>query len=153
MKRVHNIEDPIASAFTEARLKNPKSLIAAHVNINSLKTEYKAHIDYFKDILQNNLIDILCISESKLDESNVEKDLDCSPQFKLYRKDRSSTSGGLVIWLRSDIPQQRMYHLEFDSDKYRVESVSLELIIIKEKWILILAYKNPNVVNRILLKK
>ncbi len=33
---VHNIEDCLVSAFTEARLKNPKSLIAAHVNINSL---------------------------------------------------------------------------------------------------------------------
>ncbi len=99
--------------------------------INSLKNEYKAPIDYFKDILQTNLIDILCISESKLDESIVEKDLDCSPQFKLYRKDRSSTSVGLVMWLRSDIPQQRMYHIEFDSDEYHIESVILELIIKK----------------------
>ncbi len=61
----------------------------------------------------------------------MEKELDCSPQFELYRKDRSSTSGGLVIWLRSDIPQQRMYHLEFDSGDYHVESMILELIIKK----------------------
>ncbi len=148
---VHIIEDPLVSAFTEARQKNAKSLITAHVNINSLKKEYKAPIDYFKDILQNNLVDILCISESKLDESIVEKDLDCSPQYKLYRKDRSSTSGGLVIWLRSDIPQQRMYHLEFDSEEHHIESIILELIIKKEKWYLILAYKNPNVNNYIFL--
>ncbi len=62
----------------------------------------------------------------------MEKDLDCNPQFKLYRKDRSSTSRGLVIWLRSDIPQQRMYHLEFDSDEYHVESMILQLIIKKK---------------------
>ncbi len=129
---VHNVEDPLVSAFTEVRLKNPYSLIAAHVNINSLKKEYKAHIYYFKDILQTNLIDILCISESKLDENIVENDLDCSPQFKLYRKDRSSTSGGLAIWLRYDIPQQRMYHFEFDSDEYHVQSMILVLIIKRE---------------------
>ncbi len=56
---VHNIEDHIVSAFTEARLKNPTSFIVAHVNINSFKKQYKVPIDYFKDILQNNLIDIL----------------------------------------------------------------------------------------------
>ncbi len=37
-----------------------------------------------------------------------------------------------------------MYHLKFDSDEYHIESMILELIIKKEKWILILAYKSPN---------
>ncbi len=75
------------------------------ININSLKKENKAPIDYFRDILLNHYIDLLFVNETKLDERVVEKDLDCSPDFKLYRKDRCTNSGGLCPWIRSDIPQ------------------------------------------------
>ncbi len=49
----------------------------ADANINSLTKDDEALIDYFKDILQNKWLDILCISEVKLDDSLVEKDLNC----------------------------------------------------------------------------
>ena len=145
--------DPLFDTIREARLKNPKSLIISHVNINSLKKEYKAPIDYFKDILMKHYIDVLCVSETKLDETIVEKDLDCSPSFKFYRKDKTSNSGGLCAWIRSDIPQQRMHELEFDSEVYHIESLIFELIIKKQKWYLIVAYKNPTVSNELFLNK
>ncbi len=66
-------------------------------------------------MLQNKWLDILCISETKLDDSIVEKDLNCGLNFKLYRKDRSSYSGGLCIWIRSDIPQHKITNLKFDT--------------------------------------
>ncbi len=101
------MDDPLYILLKDIRLENPKSLIFSHVNINSLKKEATAPLDYFKYILNKHFKDILCISESKLNDSIVEKDIDCSPNFKVYRKDTSSISGGLCIWIRSDIPQQR----------------------------------------------
>ncbi len=140
-----SIYDLLVEELVQTRSDNPKSLIIGHVNINSLKKEGKAPITYFKDILTRNLLDVLCISESKLDNSISKKDLDCGPSFKCHRKDKESTSGGLCMWIRSDIPQQRMNHLEFDSVDEHIESMIFELTIKKESWYIILTYKNPNV--------
>ena len=125
----------------------------AQVNINSLKKENKSPLSYFKDILQRRFLDILCISESKLDESITSSETDCEPDFKCYRKDRSSLSGGLCVWIRSDIPQQRQTYLEFDSKDNHIESFVIELTIKKEKWYLILAYKNPAVSDDFFISK
>ena len=138
-------EDPLMTTLKDTKVNNPKSLILAQVNINSLKKENKSPLSYFKDILQRQFLDILCVSESKLDESVTTSETDCEPDFKCYRKDRSSLSGGLCVWIRSDIPQQRQTYLEFDSKDNHVESFVIELTIKKEKWCLILAYKNPDV--------
>lgn len=145
--------DPLIDILTKTRLNNPKSLIIAHVNINSLKKEECSPIDYFKHILNKHLIDILCISETKLDESIPDKRLDNGIDFKLYRKDRESNSGGLCIWARSDIPQQRMKHLEFACNTYHIECMVIKFNIKKESWFLILAYKNPKVSNNVFIPK
>lgn len=146
-------QDTLMHALVQTRINNPKSLIVAHVNINSLKKEFHAPIDYFKHILTKNLIDILCISETKLDESIPDKILDNGSDFKLHRKDRESNSGGLCIWARSDIPQQRMKHLEFDCFTNHIESMIIKFNIKKECWYLVLTYKNPNVANNLFLPK
>ncbi len=44
----------------------------------------------------------------------VEKEVECCPKFKVYRKNKSSTSGGIITWIWSDIPQKRINDLEFD---------------------------------------
>ncbi len=50
--------DPLFDNIKESRLKYPKSLKIAYININSLKKENKAPIDYFRDILLNHYIDL-----------------------------------------------------------------------------------------------
>ncbi len=105
------------------------------------------------DILNKNIIDILCISEAKLNDGIIDKDIDCSPNFKVYRKDRSSISDGLCTWIRSDLPQQRLYYLEIDWNVlYYIESMIFELKIRKQRY-LILVYKTPNVLNNMFLSK
>ncbi len=126
------MDDPLYAHLKDLRLENPKSIIFSHVNINNLKKEANAPLDYFKYILNKHFIYILCISESKLNDSIVEKDIDCSPNFKVYRKYRSSISDGLCIWIRSDIPQQRLYNFEIDYCVNHIESMICELKIKKQ---------------------
>ncbi len=145
--------DILIDTLAQTRSDNPKSLIIGHVNINSLKKEEKLPIEYFKDILNKKLIDILCISESKLDSAITDKDLDCAPIYRCHRKDKESMSGGLCVWIRSDIPQHRMLHLEFSFNTYHIESMVFELKVKKEIWSLILAYKNPSVANSMFIPK
>ncbi len=97
----------LPSHLKDARVKKPKSLIFTHINVNSLKKDENAPLDYFKDILLQGYVDIVCVSESKLHNCNVHKEVDCSPTFKYYRKDRTSNSGGVIALIRSDIPHYR----------------------------------------------
>ncbi len=102
-----NTGDLLFNRIKDTRFKNPKSLIISHINVNSLKKEENAPIDYFKDILLKGFIGVLCVSETKLNDTVVDKDIDFSPNFKIYRQDRHTNSGGICTWIRSDIPHQR----------------------------------------------
>ena len=50
-----------SDALTEIRIKNPKQLIIAHLNINSLRNEFDQ-----LNILVQDKIDISVVTESKL---------------------------------------------------------------------------------------
>ena len=80
------------------RLKNPNRLICAHLNINSVRNKF----DLLSDIIKNN-IDILMISETKLDSSFP------NAQFRNgysepYRLDRNGNGAGILAFIREDIP-------------------------------------------------
>ncbi len=64
-----------------------------------------------------------------------ETDLECSPSFKLYWKDRVSNSCGLCARIIFAIPQQRMNELEFNNYEHHIESVIFELINKKDNGI------------------
>ncbi len=76
-----------------------------------------------------------------------------SPTFKYYRKDRTSNSGGVIAWIRSDIPHCRLPDLEFDSYEDHIESMVFELKIKKGTWYLIFNYKNPKTSNKLFINK
>ena len=61
--RKNNFTSP-KEEFNDLRLKNPNRLICAHLNINSVRNKFYL----LSDIIKNN-IDILMISEKKLDSS------------------------------------------------------------------------------------
>ena len=75
-------------------------------------------------------IDILLISETKLDDS-------FSPgQFKMcefsmpYRYDIDSSSGGLLLYIRDDIPN-KLLKRDFGTN---IENLSVEINLRKRKW-------------------
>ena len=54
---------------------------------------------------------IYLISESKLDESFPSAQFKVT-DFSLHRRDRDRHGGGLLLYIRSDIPHRRRYDLE-----------------------------------------
>ena len=56
-------DDPY-SIINNLKIKNPNRVIIAHININSLRNKF----DILSDIVKNK-IDIICISETKLDDT------------------------------------------------------------------------------------
>ena len=81
------------------RLKNVEKIIIGHININSVRNK----IHMLADIIRGR-VDIMLISETKLDNTFPK------PQFFLQcysepiRLDRTANGGGLLLYLRDDIP-------------------------------------------------
>ncbi len=95
------------------------------------------------EVLEKNVLDILCVQETKLDDSfpGVQFQVD---NFKLYRKDYTQRSGGLLTYVRGDTVQSRREDLEIDrAENGRVESLAVEIMLRGEKWIVVNLYKQP----------
>ena len=106
------------------KIQCPEEIIVDHLNINSIRNKF----DALSFIIDTN-INILLISETKLD------DLFSSAQFKLkgfcipYRLDRNSKGGGLLLYFGEDIPSR---FLNSVSTTCNIERYLLKLIKGKE---------------------
>ena len=95
----------------------PANIICGYLNINSYRNKY----EHIVELLQRNIIDILFISETKLDSSfpdalfNVE-------YFTLHRSDRNQHGGGVLVYVRADLAEDRVKQTEFKD----LESIAVE---------------------------
>ena len=90
-----------SDALTEIRIKNPKHLIIAHLNINSLRNKF----DQLKILVQDKM-HILVVTESKLDDTFPDSQFHI-PGYKYkvhFRKGRNKLGGGITVFVRNDIP-------------------------------------------------
>ena len=112
--------------------KNLKRIILGHLNINSIRNKFDILVDQIK-----GNVDIMVISETKLDESFS------NGQFKIpgyalpFRLDRNQFGGGIMVFVREDIPSRVL------SLNKSIESLFIELNFRKKKWLLCCTY-NPN---------
>ena len=94
-----NAEDVSFKSLKDIRIKNLNRIVLAHLNINSLRNKF----DLLADQIKGN-VDVLAISERKLDYSLP------SGQFKIpiyaspFRLDRNQNGGGILVFVREDIP-------------------------------------------------
>ena len=125
-------DDPSFSSLKSVRRKNLRRIIFVHLNINSLSNKFDALVEQIK-----GKVDILVISEAKLDESFPEG------QFKLpsftspFRLDRNEFGGGIMVFVRNDIPYKVI-----SKETLKIEEMFIELNFHKKKWLLSCSY-NP----------
>lgn len=93
---------------TDAGYKsNISSIKIAHSNINSIRNK----LDHISSELSD--YDIICISESKLDDSISDNKLGIEGYRLPLRKDRITNSGGgLVMYIKNQIHVKRRHDLE-----------------------------------------
>ena len=142
-----NCGDPLFNELQKLKDKKQMNLKIAHVNINSIRNKF----DYIHNVLTNELLDILCITETKLDETFRSNLYHCTG-FRCYRKDRNCNSGGMMIYIREDIPHNRLSNLEIESKSCHIECMVLHIQMKKMKFYLTCLYKNPKVPNDVFLK-
>ena len=83
----------------EIRLKSPNRLIFAHININCLRNKF----EMLQEVIRNN-IDVLLISETKLDSSFPSSQFTLDGFTPPYRLDRTQQRGGIMLFIREGIP-------------------------------------------------
>ena len=109
-------------------------MIVGYLNINSKRNKFDALF-----LIIDTNIDVLLISETKLDDSFS------SAQFRLkgfctpYRLDRNSKGGGLLLYFREDIPSRFLN----SGSTCNIETISIEINLRKRKWLLTCCY-NPH---------
>ena len=111
------------------------NLKIGHLNINSLQNK----LDEVKNILNKCLFDIFFISETKLDGTTSDSFLQ-QPGYRTIRRDRKKGAGGLIAFVREDIPVCRRRNLEPES----VESLCLDVMDSKKaRFIVCACYRSP----------
>ena len=62
------------------------------------------------------------------------------PMYRLYRQDIKNNEGGIMMYIRNDMPQFRRHDIEYFSTNNkdgRIEVLAVEVTINKEKWLFI----------------
>ena len=130
-----DVESPI-DIFKEIRVKNVNRVIIGTLNINSLAPKF----EQLKEIIGTNL-DILTIQETKLDESfppgQFLIDGYCAP----YRLDRNRNGGGVMIYVREDIPSKLLSKHTFTKP---IEGLFLEVNLRKTKLLFFGSYRSDH---------
>ena len=118
------------------RDKHKSNFIMAHLNVNSFRHKYA----YLHEVLARNAADYFAFSETKLDSSFPNAQFS-APDYTIYRQDFTSSSGGLLAYVRSDLPQRRLTKFEHNSDMF--ESLCIEVKIGNTKTAILCVYKHP----------
>ena len=82
-------------------IRNLNKVVVGHLNINSIKNKF----DFLAHQVQGN-IDILMMSETKLDESFSLGQFLLDGYSVPFRSDRDGNGGSILLFIREDIPSK-----------------------------------------------
>ena len=104
------------------------------MNINSIRNKLSD-----LECLIGDFIDIICVVETKIDGSFPSSQFVLSGFKSPYRLDVTDKSGGLLTFVKSDIPSRQL-SASLPND---VQILSIELNLRKSKWLLLSVYRPP----------
>ena len=128
-----NQDDP-ESVLRGLKAKNADRPIIAHLNINFLESKFEP----LKSMIKDN-IDILFISETKLDETFPLGQFQIDG-YRSVRLDRDNHGGGILFFIRDDLPCKELKLHTLPND---IEAIFIEITIRKVKYLIMGAY-NPH---------
>ena len=129
-----DVNTEISEELKEVRKRHPQQFMCSYLNINSFR--YK--LCSIKELLTTNTVDMLIIAETKLDDTFTNSQFEVD-NYHLWRADRSSHGGGILVYLRSDLACDRKSKLECQF----IESVFVEINFNKDKKFLVSGLYRP----------
>ena len=128
--------DNVFTVLKCLRKKNLNRLIIAQLNINSIRNKLQA----LTCIMQGN-IDILVVTETKLDETFTNGCIAINGYCQPLRLDRNREGGGVLIYIREGVPHKKLQKHTLPSD---VEALFVEINLRNIKFLLIGTYHPPS---------
>ena len=121
--------------LSELKGKNAERLIIAHININHIQNKFDPLVS-----IVHNKVDIMMISETKIDDSYPTNQFLIEGYSTPFRLDRNAQGGGILIYAREDIPCKE---LKSKKTSGNIECIFLEINLRKSKWVIMAGY-NPH---------
>ena len=118
------------------RMRNMKNVIIGQLNINSIRNK----LESLAELTRGNL-DILVITETKLDHTFPEKQFLIPGYRKPFRQDRNKFGGGVMIYVREDIPCDILIKHKSPAN---IEAIFVEINLQKNKLLLVGTYHSTN---------
>ena len=78
-------------------------------------------------------VDILLVSETKINDSFPSAQFQISGFLTPYRMDRNGNGGGIILYVREDIPSKEITCYPNRGD---IESIFVEINLYKKKWLI-----------------
>ena len=103
-------------------------LVLAQLNINLLRYKF----DSLKCLVKDK-IDLLVVTETKLDEIFPSTQFSIDGFSKSVRLDRTSQVGGIIIFIRENISHKVLEKISSETDD---ESIFMEITLSNSKWLL-----------------
>lgn len=132
-------ENSLFPEIRNVRAKNVRNIILAHININSLRHKFSE----ISIMLHEKMIDILVISEAKLDDSFT-NNLFHVNGYCMYRQDNTAKSGGIVVFIKDCIANSCGKIKIYEKS---LECITVDFIVDKNRYTLIAMYKHPKCPN------
>ena len=110
-------------------------IVVGQININSIRNKF----DHLMAAVSGN-IDILLITETKIDSTFPVNQFYLNGYNVPYRNDRNTNGGGILVYIRDDI---RSRIIECENLPSSFEGLVIELSFNLKKWLLICSY-NPH---------
>ena len=129
---MENENKPFKEVLGSLRRSNLNRIILAHLNINSVPNKF----NLLAEGVSGNVY-IIMISEIKIDETFTAGQFYIDGDKPPYRLDRNCNGGGLIIFVREDIPSKLI------ENSNSIEGIFLEINVRERKWLLCGSY-NPH---------
>ena len=117
------------------RIRNIGRVIIGYLNISSVRNKF----DTLKEIAAQSL-NVLMIAETKIDATFPTGQFVIEGFATPFRLDRNANGGGLLVYVRSDVPSRQLNSFKFSNG---VECISFEINLRKKKWALFSVYRPP----------
>ena len=121
--------------FRWTKISHSSNITLSYLNINSIRKKF----DDLKLIINEN-VDILCITETKIDEYFPTAQFLLPGYHKPYRLDISDKQGGLLVYIKANLPSRLLSN---HISPKNIQIILFELNLRKEKWIFVCIYRPP----------
>ena len=122
------------------RKNNPNRVIVSHFNVNSFAGKF----DAINTIIPGK-VDVIIFSETKLHNSYSSSQFLIKGFTNPFRQDHNCHGGGIMIYVREDIPCKV---LKLHSSPSDIEGIFVELNFREVEWLLFGTYHPPNQNNK-----